>query len=757
MKKTIHLFRCMMASIVWLLLLSTTARADFPVNKPDGFVTEGEYITLYLVKGQGDKIVDFDPGAGAPAGAQSWYITAKGCPTAPARPCTFPVFTDDTQGLMTINTNTAYTATFSVGVTIGAESAIEQKVKIVVRNTIDIALVLDRSGSMSGNVNGSWPSVVDSSRWKGLITGVGLLAAKLKEFCTDKDSIGYRYFENTVFKPNAPFNGGLVSLPVNALAIQTEVASHNPGSSTALGDGMAAAAEMLKNKDDHSKIMFVFSDGEQNDGDLVRSDSPQVTVGKKNLNDSGRITTYTIGLGNAEGYLNMLEAIAEHQTDRFLTLKTIGANDITKMVEAFDAMVNRIKKESSPQFVDVRRNKYTRDGYVWKFKEKFTVNKGISKVFITLVSSPSYEDGIESLKIDSLDVLPYARQFSGIGFRTLVVDFPISERADIKPEGVWTVVGQQGGYNSATHSSFDGGTAKAPAYYLSFTVDDHLVHLDYSLGDKAKHVGDVVRPSVRLTRAGVDVKNAVVKAVQLAPGVDIGNFLATAGGEYNNPDTTDPGSPSAQKLAELLRDTAIAAKLADKVSEITLTYDGTSGTYTGSFPKLQVSGNYQVLFYVQADDSIVSKIMRYESGNYNVAQKDVDLSQSGVSVVVNGAGQTVITIRPRAGNGLYWGPGWAGSIHVNFPGAKVNNVVDKGDGTYVITIDGKLEGKGTISIGDVKILDGDASQLNCYSNHTNFWEKIKCWLIAHGLPVWLVWVIIAALIILLWLIFKKKK
>lgn len=759
-----QLIRYVFALLV-LTLSSGYGAYALTINLPAGFVVNGSTYVLNVIKGSPVNVVDFDF---TPAAAtnQVWEISNTECTSCP--PNAFSLNT--TNGVLNFKTDAEYTLKFKLVVAINDESEVASQDIIikVSRQAVDYALVLDQSGSMEGAFDGSWPAPDGKSRWDGLVKAVSMLAIKIDAFKKPGDAVGIRYFETTAHLPTKePFNGGLVDLATHVGKISGEVDSLDPLNLTALGDGMLSGATMLTDAGTvaaHKKVMFIFSDGVQNAGDEVDYNNPKQTKSGKDLNGlQDQISFYTVCLGSTGSNPDLLSKIAGDPT-RFRAISSFPNEiDSAALMAAFDAMVNKILEGASPQFVGVRNGQFRYDssnGY--NFIEKFEVNKDVEKVFIVMATEKPEHDRFASIKLNGEEIRFYGEENSGPGFRTITFNFPLiaSNLAKKGTKGIggtppqnaggtWVITGDMYGGSLTARN----GSTRSNAYYLSLTVDDHKVDINYSLGNTKFHTGQTIRPAVTLKFLNNPVKNASATAIFLPPGVDIGNLLALAGGSYNDADTTDPGSIAEQKLSELLKDSATAAKIKARVKVVDLQFDAASGKYTGAFNGLDVSGVYQVIFLTEATGAF-GQIVRFDQSSFSVQHEDVDLARSGITITTNPNGQTVITFRPQTSQGIFWGPGWAGGITVNFPDTRVDTIIDKGDGTYQIIIAGRPNGNGTITIGDATVFKGNASALNCFRPDLGSFGKLKCWLLAHP---WVPWVLGILLLLLLWWLFRKRK
>lgn len=744
-------------SAVLLFVLNVFAIGNAQITLADPHFTlnaAGRYIG-YFSTGSGTPILDFSTTSMA---GVNWTINVAICTAAP---CPVTSINSSNGQTNALNLTNAGFVRFSVD----DGQGLTRDVDITIRRAMDIALVLDKSGSMAWGFDGSSPPGAGQEvRWELLVNASGLLADKLDQFGTPEDQIGIRYFHSSAEPPAAmPFNAGLVNLKTNAAGVETEVDSQTPAGWTALGLGMISGRDMLLAPvNGHRKVMFVFSDGDQNwEGpeDLVFDDGNpatlsagefQQTVGPpvEDLNGpTNEIRIYTVCLGSTTGFnLPLMEGIAAQNGATFVAT---GPTDSEMELSAlFDAQVNEILALSSPQFVKVSRGNYQVNEGKYQVRDTFEVNKDVDKVYLVLGAANRHEPYFESIIKDGVNLLQYATQKNGNGFITLTWNFPLRGLPAMKAEGSWQVL-----------SGLGTRPQSAPEYYLSFTVNDHLNDFEYSIGGSGYKAGDVLKPSVKITRLGQPLSNATVQAVILKPGDNLGNLLALAGIRPDGSQNPDDDMPGSQVLAELMKDPAFVAKMKAKAQILTLNYQAGTQTYSGEFAGLDVAGIYQIYFKISANDPAYGRLERFAHRSFNVRFPDVDPGASEISseaLLGNSSKNTgyIITARFKDSQGNFIGPGWARAVRLDAKNATITKVTDLGDGTYKIEINGALEGKGRLSIGGATVIDGDLWQFNCYGPNATFWQKIQCWLLGLGLPRWSVWLLILLLLGLVWLLRK---
>jgi hypothetical protein len=622
----------------------------------------------------------------------------------------------------------------------------------LVRRGVDLALVLDRSGSMGWGYGGNTSPPPGQRRWDGLLTGLGVLQAHLGGGSIEvlsTDMLALRMFAGSVITPVAPFNGGLVSLETQVNQITVALNGVTPSGSTALGGGVVVARDiLLAGSPNNGKAMILFSDGVQNAGDKVRVTVPNQythTDGNQKLSGpSSEIAIHTICLGSSGHNPPLMQGIAANNGGQSL-ITTTGAE--ASFVEFFTDHLISILSGNSPQYVDKVHDVFpgSIESVNPPFEYTFPVNRGVGSVNVTLLAPSRFEPHFTTLELDGTSLLDFAQQTSGSGFVSVAVRFPMDAMPGTTLDGEWRV------------GIALGAQTRAPTpFTLMVVADDHTVRPTYSLGASAFRVGDTLMPSLRLHQGGRSIEDAEVGVIVLKPGDDLNDLLARATVDFTI-DPNDPNSPDTAKLAALMEDPEFLETIRARDQLLNLPYDAGRGEYRASFDGLDVTGVYQVVFRVTADDPVVGRIQRYHQQSAYVRFGDVDMAGSQLSASAGPEGTTLIDCRPVATNGKFIGPGWGPAIAIDAPGASVSNVIDRGDGRYTIVVAGPLDGRGTLSISGEPIFEGDLRELRCFGPDLGLLERLRCWILRLGLPGWFVWLILIVpllllLLLILWLL-----
>ena len=155
----------------------------------------------------------------------------------------------------------------------------------IIRDTAKLVLTLDISESMSLPVQGGSGTRIDA-----LKDAVNMLVPKLVDFGQEGDSLSLTYFSSTVIKDShisKSFNAVEASPTSIEDTVTDDLMPRIPLQMSVLGEGLLNAKEKLDkdNSNGLKRIVFLFSDGLQDYGNLLQLDGISFTNSTDSLNN----------------------------------------------------------------------------------------------------------------------------------------------------------------------------------------------------------------------------------------------------------------------------------------------------------------------------------------------------------------------------------------------------------------------------------------------------------------------------------------
>lgn len=622
---------------------------------------------------------------------------------------------------------------------------------INVTQPLDIAFVLDRSGSMN------WDASPGVSRWAALNQAVGDFADLYATLDRDNDRFTVTYFESDLSPASTCCN---TLIPVSDLpTFEGELGVQSPGGSTGMGPGLQNGIGKLSDAS-RARSVLLFTDGEQNvplprvnlDG-TTYSDGTQIVP---NPGTTGSVKIFTIGLGSPSGdYLTVLQALPNANRGN----NYISANGDLSTAFMDNAFINMLT-QFSPQIVARQRVNPNPGGTTELLS--FPLNSRVKPLVIRLATPRPIKSAdwsnLRFGEVGRLRVLKNGTDVTNLGVWTYeqegtenqaLITFSFESAAGgpppITPQGDWKVE-----IELPTGTAFQGLEATAIA-------DDHLFNMTYRYhnGGESPRVEEILSPEVTLNWVDQPIDNATVEAIILKPGEDLGDLLATTDFTVDVTSGEDAGSPGAQKFDALMASNEeFQNALAANPNNLTLTHKG-SGVYGVDYDGLDVAGTYQILYRVRVNHPATGRIQRIATESFYVGFGEIDLENSPTSTSTNANGQLQMTIRPRTTYGKWIGPAMSSVFTVSDPGITITDVQDQQDGTYVLTFDGDISQAVTLSVLGQEIYTGKLGNID---DDGGLIGRIQDWLEAMGLPAWLLWVLLLILLILIiiWVIRRNS-
>ncbi|WP_164018270.1 vWA domain-containing protein [Pyxidicoccus trucidator] len=566
----------------------------------------------------------------------------------------------------------------------------------------DIALVLDRSGSMSGSTPGdSEPS----TKWRALEDSieqfVNFWAAEGMDPFTQtggralaKDRLALVYFQSVV-EPT-PFGGNLfVERGVGAVAgpthpwtqLSNDVRAKEPAGSTAMGGGLKAAVQaweaLPEPKNDLTVVLM--SDGMQNVNPRVK-DGVGAHIGKKVLEFTAGVDTplvqkcrpiLTVSMGNAaDAFVTVMDDIAQQTagTSRLTTSKGTAPAFAGMLVESLKGNTLSTLLQSTAT-LPAGTSTETRTVAVDSTARSLYVNLGwYSGVYrapplLLRVTAP---DG--SIAKPAVEVR---------GNSHVLHRFELPKNG---PPGDWKLEVVRG----SVTSNF--------VYQLGAYVDERSLDFLLSLGGKRHSAGKPLVLTAQVAFDGKPMKGLEgdltvrVERPLTAFGTlmhetktpEPGSGQSDGGTPSQSDGGVDPQSPYQAKLNALLRDKEFLERVGTKLDETPLTLkEADTGIYRLEYKDTQLPGTYRFHFTLETKDADGRPLRRVET-----IETQVDVLPHGPATEVTtqkvSEGVYDVILTPRDVLGHYVGPGFENDVHAEVKGEGRLEFVDtpKVDGTY---------------------------------------------------------------------------
>lgn len=550
-------------------------------------------------------------------------------------------------------------------------------INLAERDPVDVALVLDLSGSM---LSPACPTC--DTKLQVLKDSVELFIQLWTVLAIPDDRFAVNYFRTNIAEfmvgPNA-----LVPVLPNAAAIIADVQAQTtaPANLTAMGGGLQTAVNRMTDAT-RPRNVILFTDGMQNVNPMVDDTTFEIanqagkpasnvnpTVPPTDLNTALGIKVNTIGVGATPAFVDLLDDIAS-QTNGLTKLTTAPDEDLRRFYveELVDAL-----RQFSPQLVEYRRGQVIGEAST----ESFTTNVSARRVVFELSWKRGAQLGL-SVEKDGVDLTRYGRLVSGPFYRIFAIDVPTTVHGrPISSGGPWTLRVKG---------------AKGTPYELAALVDEAALEYAFSVGGADHVAGDALPLNVRLELGGLPVTDATVTAQVLAPKKSLGTLLATtaapvepAGFQY------EPAASAAQRKYQLLLgDDAFRASLVPVTKAVALSHSG-AGSYTASFTDTSLTGIYTVVFRVRGQRADIGSYDRTETRSVTVRFGRAVRAASDLFLVAVGAAgdgrRHDLHVRPVDAIGNFLGPDYGHRVKVSVNGVHLNQAPrDLLDGSYAFAL-----------------------------------------------------------------------
>lgn len=588
-------------------------------------------------------------------------------------------------------------------------------VSLTCREPIDLALVLDFSGSMN-QVLGSTTRVQEMQDSVRLFVDTWKMNQPAPE--DGNDNIGlvtYNSTSQTIIPSLLPLESAIGD---DADEVLTEMCNPDPmdatnclrngGGGTAMGLGLIDGYNMLSGSTNANRFIILLTDGMQNVSPLVTDDggsfafSPPNGITSSDF-DSNNITVHTLGIGSTIGsaFLDTLENISD-STPGGVTHNTDNATDAlpdmwqNTLVESLDANSLEMVGHDSGIFTmaDQRKGK----------KHSYHLNKSARKAtFVLYWKGDRRKDALQiALRHKpSGTFIPAStnglRANDNSFYSIRHMDFPITlpDGTKLTGEGEWELF-------------INGKLAVDSVNYQTWVMaEDDAVKYDFTIPKRIWTVGELVSFISSITdKKGKSIIKKVIEAkVNIsAPSIGLGTFVATnkvrrPGKGFSlrsnlvaidnqikqlNLDPDSFNNAANKKLLLLLRDPTLQSQL--KREFTTLDFKpAQQGKSIAKFDKTKVPGSYTVNISVKAigvDGSIIQRTRRF---SMRVEMSSIDRNNTFIDVqrVQLDKGNLQVQVTPIDKYGNYLGPGLSNKLAFNVKSVeKVGELVDNLDGSY---------------------------------------------------------------------------
>lgn len=577
------------------------------------------------------------------------------------------------------------------------------------RPGIDVALVLDRSGSMDGAGNAGNPVPTRMQELHAAFLQFNQVWSNLRAreatptLPPPEDRLAVTIFDDIVDWWNPPLGNGLNPFTAaSPLITNTSVTS---GSTrifargwTSIGGGLQQAAGILGTADStRRRVILLMTDGLQNTDPLVGVDPTSTRVylhtssdasyspSKDLVNqDNFQIFTVTVGPAStvdASVAINLAQATAgfylNSETDaskQGLFFLQLLQNFVRFATWETHRIISSNLKSPTDTFTTTNAFSTTTTAVI------FALRGPINRTLRISIVPPG---GVSATEMRS------AQTVNGIA--SVAYDLPVP---DFTYGGDWTITVEEVPVilSVAVVAGPAAAAARPVPFDLVIIADDAALNARMRILPKNYAPGDAVEFEARVSEFGRPVSGLggasggqmLVQVV--APGAGVGDVLSASTAATAQPFAQDQLSAVQAKLYNQLQDDPNILQRAP-ANAVTLV-EGSDGVYRGSF-QVRTSGHYDFVFGLSGAAPNVARFTRqhfetvYVRPLPDTGTTEVQTSQQAIP----GGTRVQTTFTPRTRFAERLGPGWANYFWFTAPGVTPFKPADNMDGSFSATLD----------------------------------------------------------------------
>jgi hypothetical protein len=660
----------------------------YSTSNTDGAVIVGTNNGVFIARGDDSSVTD---AGGAPVPFTAWTALGVGLPPAPV----YDLEYDPADEIV-------------VAGTLGHGA---WALNMEERDPIDVALVLDKSGSM-----GDPACTGCESKMVVLQDAAELFIQTWQMLSETDDHIAAVFFDSSIDTFSDTGGDELVTLAGSGDDVIAYIRSKTDGGSTAMGGGAQTAINLLTDAA-RPRSLIIFTDGMQNRDPMIEltggvyeirntgrpGSGVSPTTPPTQLHDALDITVNTIGVGVTAAYEAELSAMSS-ATDGLHKSTTNADADLRRFY--IEQLVDTLR-DASPQLVDYR---YARTGGEKTDSQAFGINVGAKKVVLAISWDRRDAEGLPvTVFKDGKDVTELASErrrsdfYEVLSFDTSHYRRTTGAAAALSSGGRWEVRVQGAG-------DID--------YEVAALADHSLLDYEFETTPGVIQAGDTTVLAGEVELNGLPYGDDVSVRVQIEiPQESIATALALT----PTPSGIEPAD--GETLAEaklrylLLHSKAFVERISKRRTSKTLVRT-TAGRFSAPFSETSVAGIYKLSFLLEGSGPRTGEFERREERFFIVIPGPYVKGSSAIQTVdvetVDGKTTIVIRIRPQDIHGNYLGPGQTEKVSALLPASGESALVtDIGDGWYELVLtSSETDPEIQISIGDVIVADGTANEID---------------------------------------------